>query len=57
MRMTRPRAGLKALKLLQNPTRITKIDLAVVILCASVPDTGSDAYETASDAYETASDA
>ena len=35
---------------------ITTIDLVVVILCASVPDTGSDAYDTASDAYDTASD-
>ena len=56
MRMTRPRGGLGVLKLLQNPTRTTTIDLVVVILCASVPDTGSDAYDTAPDAYDTASD-
>ena len=48
--------ALQPLELLQNLTRTAKIDLVEVILCASVPDAGSDAYDTASDAYDSASD-
>ena len=39
-----------------KPDKNHQTNLVVVILCASVPDTGSDAYDTASDAYDTASD-
>ena len=49
--------ALQPLELLQNLTRTAKIDLVEVILCASVPDAGSDAYDTAYDAYyDSASD-